>query len=98
MAYDVVVNPKSIMDIQKAIDYYDEQQVGLGKKFEGTLNKYLLKLQKNPFFSIRYDKVHCLPIKKYPFMIHFTIDEKKKEVTIRALFHTSLNPDIWSKR
>ena len=98
MAYSLVIDPNAIQDIQQAIDYYDEQQTGLGKRFESALNKRLITLEKNPFFTIRYDQVRCLPMKKFPFMVHFTIDEKQSIVTIRAVFHTSLDPQKWDKR
>jgi hypothetical protein len=48
MAYSLVIDPKAIQDIQQAIDYYDEQQTGLGKRFESALNKRLITLEKNP--------------------------------------------------
>ncbi len=76
MAFTTVIDSKTIQDIQQAIDYYEEQQPGLGEQFEDTLNEYLLKLEQNPFFQIRYDNVHCIPLKKYPYMIHFTVDEQ----------------------
>jgi len=50
-------------------------------------------------YQVRYgDKVRCLPIKTFPFMLHFTVDKKHKMVTIRAVFHTSKNPSSWLKR
>lgn len=97
MVYHPVIEPDALQDIQKAIDYYDNQQIGLGKKFEETLNKHLVSISKNPFFKVRYDNVHCLPLKKYPYMIHFTIDEDDKVVNIRAVLHTSLNPEKWNR-
>lgn len=96
--YFVLLEPEAILDIQEAIDYYDLQQVGLGKKFEKELNEYLLKLEKNPFFSLRYDSIHCLPLKKFPFMIHYSIHEITKQVIIRAVFHTAQNPTNWINR
>ena len=98
MIYRIVIEPIAIEDMQQAIDYYDKQQIGLGKKFENTLNKHLISLQKNPFFRIRYDNVRCLPIKKYPYMIHFTVQEEAKTIIIRAVFNTYRNPDIWKDR
>ena len=73
MSFTVLIDPRAIQDIQEAIDYYDNQQIGLGKKFENELNKYLVVLEKNPFFRIRYNHVRCLPMKKFPFMVHFSI-------------------------
>lgn len=98
MAFRIIIDPDAIHDIQGIINYYDEQQTGLGEKFESVLNKHLLTLHKNPFFQIRYDDVHCLPLKKFPFMVHFTIHEADKLVIIRAVFHTSINPENWKKR
>jgi toxin ParE1/3/4 len=98
MGYSIIIEPGALHDIQNAIDYYDEQQIGLGEKFEAVLNKHFGSLEKNPFFQVRYDQVHCLPINKYPYMVHYTINEKEKTLTVRAVFHTSMNPDNWKIR
>ncbi len=98
MTFSIFIDPEAIKDIQQAIDYYEEQEIGLGKRFEESLNKHLLVLEKHPFFNIRYDNVRCLPMKKFPFMLHFTVDESLKSVILRAVFHTSINPEKWSKR
>lgn len=97
MAYTIAIDSRAIRDIQRAIDYYDEQQRGLGKQFENVLDKHLLTLEKKPFFTVRYDDVRCLPLKKFPYMLHFTVDEEKKLVAIRAVFHTSRNPETWNR-
>jgi toxin ParE1/3/4 len=97
MSYNIVINPQVIADIQLAIDYYEEQQDGLGIKFEEYLNKQILKLQKQPHYQVRYDEVRCLPLKKFPFMIHFTINETARIVMIRAIFHTSIDPISWNR-
>lgn len=98
MAFTLVIDPIAIRDVQEAIDYYDEQQAGLGEQFEAALNKHLLTLEKNPIFRIRYDNVRCLPVKKFPYMVHFTVDEDQQVVTICAVFHTSLDPNKWKGR
>jgi|GEM_PF-2553306 len=66
MAYTAVIDPRAMQDVQKAIEYYDEQQPGLGEEFENQLNEHLLLLEKNPFFQIRYDDIHCLPFETLP--------------------------------
>jgi toxin ParE1/3/4 len=37
-------------------------------------------------------------MKKFPFMIHFTLDETQNFVVVHAVFHTSLNPKNWEER
>jgi toxin ParE1/3/4 len=97
MGYLLVIDPIAMQDVQQAIDFYDQQQEGLGMKFERELNQNLIILETNPHFSIRYDNVHCLPLKIFPYMVHFTVDENSKTVTIRAILHTAINPQVWRK-
>jgi len=98
MIFEILIEPEAIEDIQKGIDWYNEQQIGLGKKFYTDVKSTLKKLTSNPFFQIRYDNVRCLPLKTFPFMIHFTINEKENLVMIHAIFNTSRDPSIWTKR
>jgi toxin ParE1/3/4 len=98
MRYKTLIDPEAIQDIQRAIDYYDEQQPGLGRIFERTLNSTIKKLENNPFYQVRYDNVHCLPLKKFPYMIHFTIDEVQRFIIIRAVFGTHQSPEQWKNR
>ena len=99
MHYSIHIAASAIEDIQKVIDYYDEQEIGLGEKFEKAINRHFLSIRKNPFFQVRYDSIRCLPIKKFPFMIHFVVNEERERVNVIAVLHTSLNPDAnWIKR
>lgn len=98
MLYTIVLDPRAIGDIQLAIDYYEEQQPGLGRKFAKELDKHFLVLERNPGFLIRYDDVRCLPLKKFPHMVHFTVNDIEQIVTVHAVFHTSLNPMKWKGR
>ena len=95
MKYKVYLEPEAITDIQKSIDFYNSKRPKQGIKFNKSVNQHLNSLKSNPFFMIRYDNVRCLPIKKYPVLIHFTIDEKMRIVKVRAVFHTSTeNPNL----
>lgn len=95
MSFRILIEPEAIRDIQEAVYWYNDQQSNLGKKFHNTIEVTLSKLKKNPFFQIRYDDVHCLPVKVFPYMIHFTVDEERKVIIVRAVFHTSQTPDKW---
>jgi hypothetical protein len=97
MKFEVVLEPIAIQDIQEATDYYDSMQVGLGKKFQDSIDNKLLSLQINPFYQIRYQNVRCLPLSKFPYTLHFTIHEKQSLVIIRAVFHQQENPDGWKQ-
>jgi hypothetical protein len=44
MAYNVVIEENALEDIQQAIDYYDEQLIGLGEKFENAIHKNIIRI------------------------------------------------------
>ncbi len=98
MNYSLLIDPAAIRDIQGAIDYYDDQRPGLGRRFENELHEHLLRIEKNPFFNLRYQSVRCVPLNKFPYMIHFTLNEQAKTVCVRAVFHTSIDPKKWPKK
>jgi hypothetical protein len=86
----------AIRDIQSGIDWYEAQQVGLGNSFFDALHQHLSTLTTMPHFQIRYAQtVRCLPVNKFPYMIHYTVDDKAKTVIIRAVFNTFRDPSTW---
>ena len=97
MNFRLVVNKKAINDIRKVKEYYNKQSDGLGIQFQTALDKYLSTLETNPDFKIKYDNIRCLPIKKFPYMVHFSVNSNKRIVRIYAVLHTSRNPKLWRK-
>jgi toxin ParE1/3/4 len=91
--YKIAIEPRAFGEIQQAIDYYNERQKGLGKRFLSSVKKTVEIIRESPFYQIRYDDVRCLLVKRFPFMLHFTVDEKGRTIYIHAVIHTSLNPD-----
>ena len=99
MRFTLSFNPEFYTDLEQAIDWYEEQRPGLGKNFYLSVRDQILRLQSTALnFSIRYDDIRCLTMKKFPYMIHYRIDIETCSVKIEALFHTSRNPAVWSKR
>jgi hypothetical protein len=37
-------------------------------------------------------------ISKFPFMVHFVVDEREELVEVFAVYHTSRSPKIWEER
>jgi len=80
MSFTIKIEPEAREDIQAAIEWYNEQESGLGKQFHAAVKVNLDKLRFNPYYQLRYENVRCLPMKKYPYMIHFTVEEENKVV------------------
>ena len=92
-SFKIKIQPRAFKEIQKGIDYYNAKQKGLGKRFYKNVSDSFAVIKKNPFYQIRYDDVRCLPVKKFPFMIHFTADKAIKTINVYAVINTSLNPE-----
>jgi plasmid stabilization system protein ParE len=99
MKFKITYNPEVQTDLQSAVNWYNEQQPGLGKQFFSTAKKHLKSLEDSAMhYPIKYDDIHCMPIKKFPFMAHYRIDYKNKTVKVEAVFHTSRDPERWHQR
>jgi hypothetical protein len=89
--YQIKIEERAILDIQQSFVYYEQQQSGLGVQFNRTVFNAFENLKINPFYQIRYGTFRCLPLKKFPFMIHYEVNEKI--VTVYAVINTSLDPE-----
>ena len=99
MGYKIIYAPDVKNDIQSAVSWYNQHQKGLGKLFLKELIKHFNLIKNNPnSFAVRYDNTRCLPIKKYPYMIHYKISETINTIFVNAVFHTSINPESWENR
>ncbi len=97
MNYNIVIEPRALFDIQDAIDYYDSKKIRLGEYFLETINEHIEILEKNPIFQFRYKDYQALPIKKFPFLILFYVDEKSKTVYIMSVFNTNQDTKKYPK-
>jgi hypothetical protein len=98
MPYKIKVKPEAYQDIQDGINWYNSQQRGLGIRFHKEIKQKYITIQHNPYFQVRYKHVHCLPLKKFPYMIHYVIKEKEKQIIVLGVISTHQNPKKWENR
>ena len=98
MVFKIVITYKAHIDILAGIEWYNKQSPDLGKRFYQILQKKYKTLRQNPFFQIRYDDVRCLPLEKFPYMIHFVFEEERKRVVIIGVICTHRDPGNWKER
>lgn len=97
-SFQLYISESAVDDINNAIIYYNQKVPGLGKKFSSQVKKAVKAIQTNPFFQVRYDNTRCIPLKSFPYMLHFTVDEPKLTIEIFGVINTSLDPELfWSK-
>jgi len=98
-SYVLVIEPEARDDINGAVDYYKNIYGNLALKFVDALQATLAQIKQNPFYQMKYDDVRCLQIKKFPYSVHYLIDETYDEIKVLAIIHTASDPDkIWMWR
>lgn len=91
--YRIVILNRAKEEVDEVSLYYESIQKGLGKRFYKEFKTYSLTLNSFPFFEVKYNIVRILPSNKFPYTIHFTIDEDQKKVFIQAVTCDYQNPD-----
>ncbi len=75
----------------EAYSYYEEQQKGLGEKFEFEMDSILNYIVANPFiFQRKFKHYREAPLRTFPFFIVYEI--YGSSVFINSIFHMSRNP------
>lgn len=93
--YKSIVLYQAKEDIRKAAEWYNERQIGLGKRFISEVRNKVYYIRQNPKISgVRYNNVRTAILSDFPFMIHYTIDENIKAILIVAVLHTSRDPGL----
>ncbi|ACT94633.1 type II toxin-antitoxin system RelE/ParE family toxin [Dyadobacter fermentans] len=80
-------------DLRDTATWYDEQQPGLGRRFTHAIRNKLVLISENPYlYAVRYKKTRTALVWRFPFMIHFRIDERQKIAVVIGIWHTSQDP------
>lgn len=99
MAYTLQYFDEVETDVHEAKTWYKEQKEGLEIEFATAVGKAIEGIVKAPqMFSIRYKKVRIAHPKRFPYNIHFYIDEPNTTVVITAIVHSKRHPKIAKKR
>lgn len=91
--YKTTILPKAKQEVNETALYYESRRKGLGKLFYKEFKNYALTLKTFPFFEEKYNIVRTLPLKKFPYTIHFTVDELEKIVSIQAVTSNHQDPN-----
>lgn len=91
--YKTIILPRAKLEVDETAFYYESIRKGLGKLFYKEFKNYALTLKTLPFFEEKYNIVRTLPLKKFPYIIHFTVDEDEKIVSIQAVTSNYQNPE-----
>ena len=95
----VKINPEAIIDIKDISYWYNEQKSGLGKRFLETIIRQINTLNKAPYaYVIRYNEIRCMVVKKFPYLVHYYINESSGTIEVLAVISTDRDPENWRKK
>lgn len=93
MSYQLIFENKALKEFSDSFDWYEDQQAGLGNKFEKAVYQRLSEIQQNPErYPRKIKHYHETKIKKFSFLIVYRIYEQKKIILVVSVFHASRNP------
>ncbi len=99
MSYTLKLDPLAKIDIDENIDWYEEKQIGLGNRFYEQLKITLHLIEQNPLlFPVKYKKTRAVPVKDFPFTVHYFIDKQNMIIAVLSVFKTPQTPQKWKKR
>lgn len=87
------------LDVRDAKAWYKQQQEGLEKQFAASIREAIATLSQAPLaYAIRYRDVRICHTKRFPYNIHFMVDDVSNTITIVAIIHGSRKPGLTCDR
>ncbi len=93
MTTTVVVGPVAERELTEAIDWYDRQKPGLGRRFGRELRQFLKAVAEKPerFRAVtRLTRKARLP--SWPYSVYFMLQEHPRQMIVTAVWHDRRDP------
>ena len=76
MGFNLIIKPIVFFDLQDAIDWYERESLGLGKRFLSKVEVAKNQIINNPYhYSIFHQDVRRILIEKFPYKIYYIIND-----------------------
>ncbi|MCD0465904.1 type II toxin-antitoxin system RelE/ParE family toxin [Flavobacterium sp. ENC] len=97
--YKIKIDQEALNDLREIVIWYNSQLQNLGIRFHKQVKTQINSLKTQPYiYTIRYKDIRCMLVKKFPFMIHYSVNEELYLLEIYAILHTSRSPEIWNTK
>ncbi|MFP4030356.1 MAG: type II toxin-antitoxin system RelE/ParE family toxin [Desulfococcaceae bacterium] len=82
---------RSREDIEIAVVWYEKQRAGLGMEFLDSAESALERIGRFPeIYPFRYSKYRGCPIKRFPFILFYTIEDRA--IIVHSFFDSRQDP------
>lgn len=91
--FKVIIKKRAENQIENITNWYFQNQKGIELKFLNEFDQIIEMLSINPFFETKIHDIKGIPLKKFPYIVFFRINELENTVRIISVIHTSRNPE-----
>ena len=86
-------------DLIIAIEHYKEINPELAKEFLLRIREAKKYIAQTPLgFQLRYKDVRTISLKKFPYLIHYLVNDNEMQIVILAIIHSYKDPKDYSNR
>ena len=97
LGFQVVFTQAARAELIDAFTWYEGEAPGFGSHFRDQIGLIVERMSATPLqFPIVYKNVRRALLRRFPYMLFFTIDGET--LLVIACFHSSRDPRIWQKR
>ena len=95
--FKVLILPQAQDDFRDAVKYYKEIDEKLGKRFVKITKSTVNDLKKTAMYQIKYEQIRLRIIHKFPYTIHYIVNEEEKTIHIYGIRYAPSNPETWPR-
>ena len=93
----VILLPPAEVELQDAIDFYNDQMTGLGDQFYSAFQKTIRYIEATPTSWRKVGRhTRRINITRFPFLLLYVCDEK--DIVITCIAHQHRDPEYYTGR
>lgn len=92
MTYTVEMSPKAEKELYQAWAWYEDEQPGLGIRFEKEFFRKIGLIQSNPLHYPLKKELREAMMETFPYLLVYKVSERKNMILIVSVFHMSRHP------
>jgi plasmid stabilization system protein ParE len=97
MSLPIVFRMEAQSEFDRAFDWYENKQPGLGVDFLNHVAEMLNHVELMPESSAQvFEDIRRAVVHRFPYSVFYRIEES--QIVVIAVFHTKRDPQIWKER
>lgn len=97
MSYKILISPVAQKHIEEAVFYYKNKVSDkVATMFIDDYKKTFNDIRNVLYFKFFFKNFRGKALKKFPYIVFYSLDEQQKAIIINAVFHTSQNTDKYT--